>query len=148
MYKPLEFSVRNRNLKQELNSTRAMVRINKYNLTSINDYRLTKRQCENENRRYLEHSDEEASGGLGAEDDALGPIGGEAGVVVGVEVGEEVGDGVIPGAAEGIDEKTSVGDVFGLRESGGKRREGERGWGGVVVEGPLGGEEEVGGGEG
>ncbi|PON50270.1 hypothetical protein TorRG33x02_315040 [Trema orientale] len=145
---PLKFSARIGNFEQELNSTRTVIGINKNNLAAINHYRFTKRQCENENRRYLENFDEKPGGGLGAEDNALRPTEGEAGVVIGVEVGEEVGDGVVAGVAEGVDEKTSAGNVFGLRESGGKRRERERRWGGVVVEGLLGGEKEVGGGEG
>lgn len=82
-----------------------------------------------------------------AEDNAFGPIEGEAGIVIGVEMGEEVGDGEVAGVAEGIDEETRPGDVFGLRESGGKR--GERGrLRRLVVEGGLGGEEEARGVEG
>lgn len=63
-------------------------------------------------------------------------------------MGEEVGDGVVAGVTEGINKKTGLGNVFGLRESGGKRGEGEWRWGGVMVEGLLGVKKEVRGGEG
>lgn len=62
---------------------------------------------------------------MGAKDDAFGPIGGEASVMVGVEVREEVGDGVIVGEFEAIDDEAGFGDEFGLGEIGGdwgKRR--------------------------
>lgn len=61
---------------------------------------------------------------MGAKDDAFRPIGGEAGVVIGVEVGEEVRDGMVTGMTKSIDGETGFGDMFGLRESGRKRREG------------------------
>lgn len=67
--------------------------------------------------------------------------------MIGVEVGEEVRDGMVTGMTESIDRETGFGDVFGLRESGGKRREGEWRWR-LMEKGGLGSKEEGGGIEG
>lgn len=68
-------------------------------------------------------------GDWGTEDDAVGPGGGEGGVVIGMEVGEEVSDGGGGGVAEGVDEEAGVRDEFGVGNSGGwEWWEGEGGW--------------------
>lgn len=121
-----------------------MVGVDEYNLAPIDHNGFAERQWDYKQRRDLKYFNEKPSGGLGAKDDAFGPSEGEAGVVIGVEVGEEVRDGVIAGVTESVDGETGLGDVFGLRESGGKRREGEWSWG-LVKEGRLGGNEERGG---
>lgn len=45
-------------------------------------------------------------------DDAFGPGGGEASVLIRVEVGEKVGDGVIAGISEAVNDEAGVGDHF------------------------------------
>lgn len=79
---------------------------------------------------------------MGAKDDAFRPIGGETGVMIGVEVREEVRDGVVASVTESVDGETGFGYKFGLRESGGERREREWRWR-LVEERGLGSEEEV-----
>lgn len=85
---------------------------------------------------------------MGAKNDASGPTGGEARVVIGVEVGEEVGDGETASETESVDGETGFGDEFGLRERGrnGRERKRER-WRRLLllIERLEGGEEEVGG---
>ena len=65
----------------------------------------------------MEDLGEEKSGGKGAEDDAFGPNGGEAGVVIRVEVWEKVGDGEIGiREVEGVNEETSVPKPISTRQ--------------------------------
>lgn len=76
-----------------------------------------------------EDVDKEVGGDCGTEDDAVGPGGGEGGVVIGVEVGEEVCERGRGGVAEGVDEEASVGDEFGVGDGGGwEWWEGKGGW--------------------
>ena len=128
----IPLSVGARNVEQELDSTGAMVGVYERDLAAVDDDGFTERQRDYERGRDAEDLGEEKRGGVGAEDNAFGPIGGEAGVVIGVEVGEEVGEGEIGiGEAEGVDKETGVGDEFGVRERGGNERKRELLWWGL-----------------
>lgn len=124
---PLNLTMKTLNCEQKLDSPRAVVGINKANLTAINLNRLINLQRYNEIGRNPKDFDEKFGGDGGAIDDAFGPRGGEAGVVVGVEVGEEVGDGEVAGVAEGVDEEAGFGDEFGVGERWRERERGSEG---------------------
>lgn len=123
---PIEFSVGTWNPEQELHRTGTMIGVDERNLAAIDHNGFAERQRDDDRRRDIEDFDKEIGGGVGAENNAFGPIGGEAGVVVGVEVGEEVGDGEIASGAEGVDCETGFGDELGLWERGGNRRKRKR----------------------
>lgn len=107
------------NLEEELNGAGAVVGIDEGDNGAIDFEGLAEGEGVDEWGGDIEDAMEEKCGGGGAEDDATGPGGGEAGVVVGVEVREEVGDGEVAGVAEGVDEEAGVGDEFGVWEGGG-----------------------------
>jgi len=123
---PIEFSVGTWNPEQELHRPGTMIGVDERNLAAVDHDGFAERQRDDEGRRDIEDLDKEIGGGVGAENNAFGPIGGEAGVVVGVEVGEEVGDGEIAGGAECVDCETGFGDEFGLWERGGNGRKRKR----------------------